>query len=192
MDTDIAAFEIQRMNKLQKLAALLIILGPDSAAQILKNLSEQEVESVAFEMSKLTSISQELQREVLREFTEVAVQASTAIVGGTSYTKTALEKSVGLFRASEIISRVRPGPRRFPPCNRSWTRCPAAGELAQVEQPQTIALIASYLTPEKIPSSSCDCVTICGTRWWSDWPPWPPPRSKSWKNWSRCFPRASA
>ncbi len=150
METDAPAVDLAKMTKHQKLAALLIILGPDSAAQILKNLDEHEIEAVSMEMSKLTVINQELQREVLREFTDVAVQASTAVLGGVNFTKTALEKSVGLFRASDIIGRVAPA------------RMPLAAmqqiidmdvrqlfNLLKQEQPQTIALILSYLSPEK-------------------------------------------
>ena len=57
--------EFARMTKQQKLAALLIILGPDSAAQVLKNLDDHELESVTSEMTKLPMIGQELQAEVL-------------------------------------------------------------------------------------------------------------------------------
>jgi flagellar motor switch protein FliG len=150
MEINVPAVEFLNMTKLQKLAALLIILGPDSAAQILKNLDEHEVEAVSVEMSKLPVVSQELQREVLREFSEVAVQASTGILGGANFAKIALEKSVGLFRASDIIGRIAP------------TRVPLAAmrqiidmevrqlfNLLKQEQPQTIALILSYLPPER-------------------------------------------
>jgi flagellar motor switch protein FliG len=150
MDSDAPVVEVAKMTKLQQLAALLIILGPDSAAQILKNLDEHEIEAVSLEMAKLTVISQEMQREILREFTDVAVEASTAILGGVNFTKAALEKSVGLFRASDIIGRVAPA------------RVPLAAmqqiiemdvrqlfNLLKNEQPQTIALILSYLSPEK-------------------------------------------
>ncbi len=145
-----AATDISKMTKIQKLAALLVILGPESAAQILKNLDEHELEAVSSEMSKLTLISQELQQEILKEFSEVAVQASTAILGGLEYTQTVLEKSVGLFKTTDIISRVAP------------TRTPVAAmqqiadlearqlcNLIKLEQPQTIALVCSYLSPEK-------------------------------------------
>jgi flagellar motor switch protein FliG len=138
------------MTKVQKLAALLIILGPDSAAQIMRSLDEQELESVSLEMSKLAVISQELQQEVLRDFTEVAVQASTAVLGGVGYTKAALEKSVGVFRASDIIGRVAPSPAPIAAMQQiieldARQIC----NLLKHEQPQTIALVASYLTPDK-------------------------------------------
>src|SRR2546426_9899332 len=88
--------ETTKMSKAQKLAALLVMLGPDSAAQVLKNLEENEVEAIAAEMAKLTLVSQELQREILREFSEVAVQASAGLRGGVEFTRQTLEKALGL------------------------------------------------------------------------------------------------
>jgi flagellar motor switch protein FliG len=149
-ETAAAPAEVGKMTKVQKLAALLIILGPDSASQILKHLDEHELETVCAEMAKLTFISHDMQEEILREFSDVTVQASSAILGGVDFTKGTLEKSVGLFRASNIISRVAP------------TRTPVAAmqqivemearqiyNLIKNEQPQTIALVITYLTAEK-------------------------------------------
>ena len=138
------------MTRHQKLAALLVVLGSESAVQILKTLDEAEVELISTEMSKLTLITQEMRQEILREFSEMAVQASSAALGGAAYTQSVLEKSVGLFRASDIIGRVSPA--RVP-----------VGSMRQIvdmdlrqlfnllkeEQPQTVALIASYLSAEK-------------------------------------------
>ena len=145
-----SATDFSKLNKLQKFAALLIMLGPDSAAQIMKNLDEHELDAVTGEMAKITMVSQELQVEVLHEFAEVAIQASTGIRGGVDFAQTALEKALGLFKASNIISRVSP------------SRAPVAAiaQIADLEsrqifnlikhgQPQTIALILSYLTPGK-------------------------------------------
>jgi flagellar motor switch protein FliG len=149
-DNSSAPLDLAKMTRLQKLAALLVILGPESAAQVLKGFDDHELESISAEMAKLALISQEIQVEVLREFSEVAVQASTAIRGGVTYTTNALEKAVGLFRATDIIGRVAP----------SRTPIAAMEQIAQMEsrqifnlikteQPQTIALVLSYLTPEK-------------------------------------------
>jgi len=142
--------DVTKMTKVQKLAALLIILGPEAAAQVMKNLDEHELDAVSGEMAKMAMIPVEVQREILKEFTGVAVEASTAILGGVGYTQNALEKSVGLFRATNIVGRVAP------------SRTPVAAmqqivdmETRQVynllkhEQPQTIALVMSYLGAEK-------------------------------------------
>jgi flagellar motor switch protein FliG len=149
-EADIASHQISKMSRHQKLAALLVLLGAESAAQILKTLDEHEVELISTEMSKLSLITQEMRQEILREFSEMAVQASTAALGGAAYTKSVLEKSVGLFRASDIIARVSPAPIPV-----SSMRQIVEMDLRQLfnllkeEQPQTVALVASYLTPEK-------------------------------------------
>jgi flagellar motor switch protein FliG len=142
--------DVTKMTKVQKLAGLLIIIGPEAAAQVMKNLEEHELEGVASEMAKYTMITQEMQQALLKEFTDVAVEASASILGGVSYTQSALEKSIGLFRATNIIGRVSP------------TRTPVAAmqqivdmeprqiyNLLKHEQPQTVALVMSYLGPEK-------------------------------------------
>jgi flagellar motor switch protein FliG len=138
------------MTKLQKLAALLIILGPESASELLKNLDEAELEAVSAEMALLTFISQELQQEILQEFTDVAVAASAGVLGGPGYTKKALERSVGPSRASAIIRRIAPAAAPAPAMEPLLAL--EAGELFNLlkgEQAQTIALVVSYLTPEK-------------------------------------------
>ncbi len=145
-----AATDFAKLNKLQKFAAFLIMLGHDNAAQIMKNLDEHELEAVTGEMTKLPMVTQEMQAEILREFTTVAVQASTAIRGGVDFTQIALEKALGVFKANNLIGRVAP------------TRAPVAAiqqiadldarqifNLIRHEQPQTIALILSYLGTKK-------------------------------------------
>lgn len=142
--------DITKLTKVQKFAILLIILGPESAAQILKNLDEHELEAVTAEMSKQSLVSQEVQVAILKEFSEVALQASTSVRGGTEFAQATLEKAVGPFKASNVMSRMAP------------TRAPVGAlekvidldsrqifNLIKQEQPQTIALITSYLPAEK-------------------------------------------
>src|SRR3954466_1656913 len=95
-----AADEVSRMNKVQKLAALLIILGPESASGILKHMDEHELEAVTAEMAKITMVAADVQVEILREFTDVAVAATTSLRGGPMYAQNTLEKAVGVFKAS--------------------------------------------------------------------------------------------
>jgi len=150
METAAALLQCSSMTKLQKLAALLIMVGAESASELLKNLDEEELEAVTAEMARLAFISQEMQQEILREFTDVAVAASAAVLGGPGYAKKALERSVGPSRASDIIRRVAPAAAPVPamqPLLEMDLR--ELFNLLKQEQPQTIALIASCLSPEK-------------------------------------------
>jgi flagellar motor switch protein FliG len=139
-----------RLSKIQKLAALLVMLGPDSAAQILKTLDAREIEAVSKEMAHFTLISQEQQMEILEEFSDVAVEASTAVAAGAEFTRTALEKAVGSAKASDILGRV--APNRAPSGAMQGVAEMEARHIFNLirhEQIQTIAFLMSYLAPEK-------------------------------------------
>jgi len=142
--------DISKLTKVQKFAIFLIMLGPDSAAQILKNLDEHELEVITAEMARQSLVSQELQVAILREFSDVALHASNSVRGGTDFTHQTLEKAVGTFKATNVMSRLSP------------TRAPVGAleklvdldprqifNLLKQEQPQTVALIVSYLPTEK-------------------------------------------
>src|SRR5205085_3334252 len=136
--------------KMQKLAILLVILGPDSAAQIMKHLDEHELEAVTAEMAQLNLISHGLQQEILREFSEVAVQAGTSARGGIDYTRGVLEKALGLFKASDVLGRAMPN-RASVSVMQQIVEMDSRQvfNLIKNEQAQTIALITSYLPAEK-------------------------------------------
>ena len=139
-----------KMNKQQKLAALLVMMGAPSAAELLKIMEPAEVDAVSAEMTKMGLISQEVQRGLLEEFTDVAVQASTALRGGVDFTRQTLEQALGLFKASDIVGRVSPMRTPVAAMQQVIDMDPRSiVNLVKSEQAQTIALILSYLTAEK-------------------------------------------
>jgi flagellar motor switch protein FliG len=148
MPTDSAP--LGALTRTQKLAALLVMLGPESAAVILKQFAPREIETVSRDMALFNLISREQQQEILEEFSEVAVAASTSVSAGLEVTRNTLERAVGSFKASDILGRVLP------------TRAPMGAmqaiadmdarsifNLLRDEPPQMIAFVISYLSPEK-------------------------------------------
>ena len=149
-EQDSVVLDPARMTKAQKMAALLVILGPESAAQILKELQETEVEAIAAEMAKISLIEQRVQTEILREFSEVAVQAGTGLRGGVDYARQTLEKALGLYKASNIVNRLAPARSPVTSMRQVIEYEPRQiYGLLKDEQPQTIALIMSYLPAGK-------------------------------------------
>ena len=141
------------LTRPQKLAVLLCMLGPESAAQILKHFDEREMEIVIGEMGKLELISHELQADVLKEFGNVAVVASTSVAGGEEIVRLTLEKAVGQSRAASIVGRagghkdqVDQGDLLRPILDADPRELFNA---IKTEHPQTIALMTSYFPPEK-------------------------------------------
>ena len=142
--------DVESMSKIQRLAVLMIVLGAEGASQLLRHLDEPEVEAVTAEMARITVVTQEMRQDILKEFSEVAVQAGSCTLGGMDVARTTLEKSFGQFRASNILGRVAPA-RSTPGAMQQILEMDAKQifNLLKHEQPQTIALVASYLAPEK-------------------------------------------
>jgi len=146
-----AATENGVLNKTQKLAALLVMLGPESGGAILRQLQPREVEAISREMARFGLITRDQQLEILEEFSDVAVSASTSVSAGVEATRNTLEKAMGSFKASDILGRV------------VSTRAPVGGAMQAIadmdprhifnlvrdEQVQAITFIISHLPPEK-------------------------------------------
>jgi flagellar motor switch protein FliG len=131
------------------MAALLVLLGEESASILLKSLDDNERELVSSEMVNLPLMTVEQQTSVLKEFTEMAIQANSGVSGSVEYTRMVLEKSVGLFKAAEVIGRV--GTRRTSVAAMQQIIDLDATSICNLleEQPQTVALVLSYLTAQK-------------------------------------------
>ncbi len=135
-----------QLTQSQKLAAFLIVMGEDAAADIIKNFDDNERELVCAEMANLPVLDAIMQGEVLQEFTGMAVEAQSGISGSVDFTRAVLEKSVGLFKAAEIIGRVGTARTSVATMQQiidldSVSIC----NLLKEEDPQTIALVVSYL-----------------------------------------------
>lgn len=139
-----------QLNASQKLAAFLVIMGEDAAADIVKNFDDNERELVCAEMANLPLLDSQQQGEVLQEFTEMAVEARSGISGSVDFTRSVLEKSVGLFKAAEIIGRV--GTARTSVASMQQIidlDATSITNLLKEEDAQTIALVLSYLSAAK-------------------------------------------
>jgi flagellar motor switch protein FliG len=142
--------DASKFTREKKLAALLMVLGSESAAEVLKGLSEQQVAAVTSAMTSLPVIDQHLQREILRDFSQVAVTASSAAMGGLEFAQSTLEKAVGQSQARQILSQVAPSRSTGSPMHALIQK-----EVRQLygalksEQPQTVALVASFLDEKK-------------------------------------------
>jgi len=138
------------LSSVQKLAALMILLGEEAAGLILKTFDKNEREAVCSEMANLPMLGLEQQQNILREFTERAVVANSSLEGSEEYTKKVLERAVGMFEAEEIISRVSMSRTSVAAMQQIIDMDPLGiTNLIKEEQPQTIALVISYLPPAK-------------------------------------------
>src|ERR1700761_5618722 len=108
IDTPAKPSPIAGLNKTQKLAALLVVLGPEEASVILSAFSQRQMEQIMGEMAKIEFLSAEVQQSLLEEFSSVTLEAVTSALGGVEKAQNVLEKSLGQKKAREVIGRVAP------------------------------------------------------------------------------------
>jgi len=139
------------MNKFQKLAALLVILGPDNAASILKGMDDTTIESVVAEVSGMELLNASEQQEILNEFTDLINRANASLGGGFNVVEQALLKSLGGFKAANLLGKLSASsPRKSEALDQlRGMDSVQLFNLLKNEQEQTIALILSHLPPDR-------------------------------------------
>ncbi|MBK8189146.1 MAG: flagellar motor switch protein FliG [Vampirovibrionales bacterium] len=141
---------LSTMSNSQKVAALLIALGPKTASEIMKNISEEtEVEHLALEIASMNKLSPELLNQVLNEFYALFQASGYLATGGVTYARTVLEAAYGPSQADKILERLV-ATLQTNPFDFFNNADPA--QLAtsfQNENPQLVALVLAYLKPDR-------------------------------------------
>ena len=131
----------------KKAAILLLALGEDAAAEVMKNLEESEIQQVGYYMSRFTDVSPEELDIVLEEFYRNSVMASegVSINASPDFVKNALTKALGADRAKELSDNLSAGQDEAGLEALRYAEPIMISNYIRNEHPQTIALILSYL-----------------------------------------------
>ena len=120
--------EVAELSSRQKAAQIIIALGDEAAAAIYRNLPEEDVEKLTYEITRLESVSPEVSDMVVREFYGLCVAQKVYLEGGINYAKSVLEKAFEFIRKADAKNIMN---------------------MIVNEHPQTIALILSYARAEQ-------------------------------------------
>jgi flagellar motor switch protein FliG len=139
--------EVSR-NGTERAAILLLTLGEQEAAQILKHMSAKEVQRVGLAMAKVKNVTRVEVEKVVSEFT-TNVEAQTSVgVGADEFLRKALVNALGEDKASAIIDRISIGRSTKGLEALKWLDARAVCELVRLEHPQMIAIVLAYLEPD--------------------------------------------
>ena len=142
--------QLEAMTHSQKVAALLIVLGPNTASEIMKNITDDDaLEQITLDIAAMNKLPIETLEAIVDEFHTIFQANSMLASGGMAYARTLLEKAYGTEQANKILDRLvtilNSNPFQF-------FNDADPVQLAtsfQNENPQLIALILAYLKPEQ-------------------------------------------
>src|SRR6056297_3206922 len=133
----------------KKAAKLLLLLGKEQAAVVLKHLSQDEIEKVTGEISKIKRIERPEAEKILEEFGDIAGDLAANPRGGVETAREMLTSSFGEDKANEILGKVHPysGNRPFAFLNDMDYQ--QIMLLLRKEPVHVMSIVLSYLVPNK-------------------------------------------
>jgi flagellar motor switch protein FliG len=137
------------LSNREKAAVLLIGMGKNQASQIYKYLSEEEIETLTLAITTTKRVNPEEQAYVMNEFYETCIAQKFVSEGGLDYARTLLIKSLGEEKANEILTKLTETLQVRP---FEFMRSADPSHIVHIvssENPQTIALLLSYLDSKK-------------------------------------------
>jgi flagellar motor switch protein FliG len=133
----------------ERAAILLLTLGEQEAAQVLKHMGAKEVQRIGTAMAKLSNVSREEVYGVITQFTS-SVESETSVgVGTDEFLRKVLVDALGQDKAASIIDRINIGRSTKGLEALKWMDARAVAELIRLEHPQIIAIVLAYLDADQ-------------------------------------------
>src|SRR5260370_15716492 len=133
----------------QRAAILLMSLGEQDAANLLKQLDAREVQKLGIAMAELKEVSREQMTAVLDTFTGVADSKANIAGGSQDFVRRVLTQAVGKQKAELLLDRVSTGQTGQGIEALKWMEAKAVAQIISGEHPQIAAIVLSHLEPEQ-------------------------------------------
>ena len=130
---------------IMKGAVLMLALGEEEAAEVMKHLGPREVQKLGAAMSTMKSIPSEDLEKVLKDF-RVETEKSTSLgLDSDEYIRTVLTKALGEDKAASLLNRILGTRDASGIESLKWMDAQSVADLVRNEHPQIIATILVHL-----------------------------------------------
>ncbi len=137
------------LDPTEKSALLLLAVGQDRAATVLKHLGPKEVQTVGTSMATLGPISADMVDEVFEEFI-LQIKSETGLgIDSDTYIRNMLTDALGADKAGTIIDRILLGANSKGIEQLKWLDSRSIADLVRLEHPQIVATILSLLDSDQ-------------------------------------------
>lgn len=137
----------ETVTGLRKAAMLLVVLGEQTAAELLPQLSEEDVQKVSREIAKITAISAEQAEGILGEFHHISTAGDYVARGGVETARKLLMTAFAPEVAKRLLDRLTKAlgaeAASFDAIQKADPQ--QLAKFIHNEHPQTIALVLSHL-----------------------------------------------
>ncbi|MBL0690014.1 MAG: flagellar motor switch protein FliG [Pseudoalteromonas sp.] len=143
------AFDVDKLDGVDKAAILLLSLSEEDAAQILKHLEPKQVQKVGMAMAAIDDLSQAKISAVHNLFIEQIQSFSTIGFQSEDFIKKALTAALGEDKAASLIDQIVMGSGAKGLDSLKWMDSKQVANIIRNEHPQIQTIVLSYLEPEQ-------------------------------------------
>jgi flagellar motor switch protein FliG len=137
----------------QRAAILLMSLGEQDAASLLKQLDAKDVQKLGMAMAELKEVSRDQMTSVLDTFIGVVDGKANIASGSQEYVRRVLTQAVGKQKTELLLDRVSTGGQTGQGIEAlKWMDAKAVAQIISGEHPQIAAIVLSHLEPEQAAS----------------------------------------
>jgi len=137
------------LSKLDQAAILLMSLGEEDAAEVLKHLGPKEVQRIGTAMTSLQNVQTNEVNHVLNDFVSNATQLTGLGVSSDSYIRNMLVSALGEDKANGLVDRILLGGNTSGLDTLKWMDPRSVAELIKNEHPQIQAIVIAYLDSDQ-------------------------------------------
>lgn len=149
-----------KLSGAERAAVLLLSLGEQHAAEVLKHMGPKEVQKVGAVMASIKNVSREQVNLVLEEFVGEVGRQTALGVGTEDYVRKVLMEALGEDKAGGLMDRIMMGSSTKGLEALKWMDARAVAELIRLEHPQIQAIVLSYLDADH----AAEVLTFLGER----------------------------
>ena len=129
----------------QKAAILLLALGEDEAAEVMKFLGPREVQKIGAAMSAMKAVQSEELESVLEDFRTKTEQNTSIGLDSDEYIRSVMTKALGDDKAASLLNRILGQRDASGIESLKWMDAQSVADLIRNEHPQIIATILVHL-----------------------------------------------
>ncbi len=140
--------ELANMTGVQRAAVLMLLLGEQQAAELIKYMDPKEVQALGGAMVQVADLSQEAVNAVLDEFVATIKKQTSLGLGTTDYVEKVFKRALGEDKAASVLGRIMPGQSSKGLDILRWMDARSIADMIRGEHAQVIAIILSVLEHE--------------------------------------------
>ena len=133
----------------ERAAILLMSVGEESAAEVLKHMGPKEVQLLGTAMASVQNVSPNSVNSVLSQFMQSVGEHSSLGMDSQGYIRNVMVQALGKDKAGSLIDRILLGGDSSGLETLKWMEAKTVADLLRNEHPQVVAIVLSYLDADQ-------------------------------------------